>query len=186
MKTRFSILIIIPVLLFFINCGGESVPKEYQHTRAGFIITAPAGWSKASEDNEMYEFRSGNYKLIEVGGFDLGVPSEDLYSISLGEFVSLLRESALDGLDGYCDEARIRNYMINEAGETRWGGETAYRLQASGYSDEASVSMILDMIVIVEKETSRMYMFASQIEENVYPKVEKDLELMIASFQVMQ
>lgn len=185
MKVKFNLLIIMAFLIF-IGCGGGSEPKEYVHTRAGFKITAPAGWDKTNEDIEMYEFRSGDLKLVEVGGFDLPADTEDILSLSDEEFMVLLKQSTMDGLDGYCSEAKINGYQINEENEAEWGGEVAYRVQASGYSSEALATMIVDMIASVRKEKGRMYMFASQIEQSIYPKVKKDLELMIASFQILE
>lgn len=185
MKIKYYMLISIAAL-WFIDCGGPSEPKEYIHTQAGFKITTPAGWKKTSEDHEIYEFRSGDYKLVEVGGFDLPVPPEDLFSLPTDEFVSLLRESTLDGLDGYCLDARIRDYWVGDERETVWGDRIAYRVQAKGYSTEALTSMVIDIIAIVHEEKSRIYMFASQIKESIYPQTKKVLELMIASFQLTE
>lgn len=185
MKVRYC-LIIIAVFLSCIRCGAPSEPKEYIHARAGFKITAPAGWKKISEDFEMFEFRSGDYKLIEVGGFDLGIPPDDFYNLTDDEFFELLRESTREGLDGYCIEATIRDYTISDARETVWGDRIAYRVQAKGYSTEAMASMVVDIIAIVYEEKSRMYMFASQIDEKAYQETKKYLELMIASFQIIE
>jgi hypothetical protein len=186
MKIKYCVPIIILAFLFLISCGGVSQPKEYTHIRAGFKITAPTGWNKILEDNEMYEFRSGDLKLVEVGGFDLGVGPDDIYSLSSSEFMDLLGESTLDGLDGYCEEAKITNYMIKEQEESMWSGEPAFHVQASGYSSEALASMTVDIFTIVDKDSGRMYMFASQIEEGSYLKAKKDLDLMITSFKLIR
>ncbi|KPJ72142.1 hypothetical protein AMJ52_07280 [candidate division TA06 bacterium DG_78] len=185
MKKRYYAIIVVVLLMFFIRCG-ESEPKEYMHSRAGFKITAPGGWSKMSEDNEMYEFRSGSRKLIEVGGFDLGIPPTDLYALTYAEFNTMLKESVLEGLDGYCEEAMIANYKTTDLYGLEWGGESAFRVQATGYSKNAEADMVVDILAIVHKETSRMYMFAAQIEEGMYDDAKQDIELMIASFQLLE
>lgn len=186
MELKYKVVIIALALLLSINCGGDSEPKEYIHTQAGFKITAPAGWRKVSEDREMYEFRSGDLKLVEVGSFYLEIPPEDLYSLSNEDFGNMLMESTLEGLDGYCIEARIKDYKIEEQSDTRWGGALAYRVRASGYSTEALDHMVVDIIAMVHEEESRMYMFASQIVENDYAKTKVDIESMIASFKLIQ
>jgi hypothetical protein len=185
MKKRYYVLIIVVLMLFFIRCG-ESEPKEYVHAAAGFKITAPGGWSKMSEDNEMYEFRSGSRKLIEVGGFDLGIAPSDLYALTYAEYNTLLKESVLEGLDGYCEEAMIANYEATDLYGLEWGGESAFRVQATGYSKHAEADMVVDILAMVHRETSRMYMFAAQIEEDMYQTTKQDIELMIASFQLLE
>jgi len=185
MRIKYTVVVTL-VLLLSINCGGDSVPKEYIHTQAGLKITAPAGWRKVSEDHEMYEFRSGDLKLVEVGSFYLEIPSEDLHNLSNEDFHYMLMESTLEGLDGYCIEARIKDYKIEDQGETEWGGEYAYRVRASGYSAEALDQMVVDIIATVHKEESRMYMFASQIVESDYAKTKADIESMITSFKIIQ
>jgi hypothetical protein len=185
MKKRYYVLIVFVLLAFFIRCG-ESEPKEYVHSRAGFKITAPGGWSKISEDSDMFEFRSGARRLIEVGGFDLGIAPSDLYALTYVEFNELLKESVLEGLDGYCEEAMIANYETTDLYGTDWGGESAFRVQATGYSEHAEADMIIDLLAMVHRESSRMYMFAAQIEEEMYQNTKQDIELMIASFQLLE
>jgi hypothetical protein len=185
MKKRYYVLIVVVLMVFFIRCG-ESEPKEYVHTAAGFKITAPGGWSKISEDNEMYEFRSGNRKLIEVGGFDLGIAPTDLYALTYAEFNTMIKEAVLEGLDGYCEEAMIANYEAKDLYGLEWGGESAFRVQATGYSKHAEVDMVVDILAMVHKESSCMYMFAAQIEEGTYPDTKQDIELMITSFQLLE
>jgi len=186
MEIKCKVVIITLVLLLSISCGGDSEPKEYIHTQAGFKITAPAGWQKVSEDHEMYEFRSGDLKLIEVGSFYLEIPSEDLYNLSNENIHYMLMKSTLEGLDGYCLEARIKDYKIEDQSETEWGGEYAYRVRARGYSADALDQMVVDIISMVHKEESRMYMFASQIVESEYRKTKPDIETMITSFTIIQ
>lgn len=185
MKIKYCIFSVF-MLLLLMNCGGDSEPKEYIHTQAGFSIRAPAGWKKTLEDHEMYEFRSGNLKLIEVGGFDLDIPAEDLHSISDDDFWYMLKESTLDGLDGYCIEATIKGYKIEEQGETEWGGGYAYRVRASGYSSDALSQMVVDIIATIYEKENRMYMFASQVAKSDYEKTKPDLESMIKSFKLLQ
>lgn len=185
MKKKYYVLIVVVLMVFFIRCG-ESEPKEYTHTSAGFKITAPGGWSKISEDNEMYEFRAGSRRLIEVGGFDLGIPPEDLYALTYAEFNTMLKESVLEGLDGYCEEAMIADYEAKDLYGLEWGGESAFRVQATGYSKNAEVDMVVDILAMVHKETSRMYMFAAQIEEGMYDDAKQDIELTIASFRLLE
>ncbi len=185
MAAKYKVVAILALLLS-IKCGSDSEPKEYIHTQAGFKITAPAGWRKVSEDREMYEFRSGDLKLVEVGSFYLEIPPEDLYSLSNEDFRNMLMESTLEGLDGYCIEARIKDYKIEDQSKTEWGGEYAYRVRACGYSSEALEQMVVDIIAMVHEEKSRMYMFASQIVESDYTKTKADIEAMIASFKPIQ
>ncbi|UCG90845.1 MAG: hypothetical protein JSV97_07075 [candidate division WOR-3 bacterium] len=186
MKAHYCIFVITAFFLSCVHCGAPSEPKEYIHTRAGFKITAPAGWKKKSEDFEMFEFRSGDYKLVEVGGFALGIPPDDFYRLTDDDFFALLRESTREGLDSYCTEATIRDYTISDSRETVWGDRIAYRAQAKGYSNETMASMVVDIIAIVYEEKSRVYMFASQIDEKAYAQTKKYLELMIASFQIIE
>jgi hypothetical protein len=174
------------VALFVLGCGGPSEPQTFAHSQASFKITIPAGWSKISEDSEMYEFRDGDLKLIEVGGFDMELSEEDFEGVSDEEFMDLLEESTLDGLEGYCDEAEIPNYTINSQGHTTWGGIPAYRLQAQGYSNAAEEEMIVDLLASINKGNGFMYMFASQIAENMYNKAKADLENAIMSFTLME
>ncbi len=183
MKTNYGLFLVF-ILSLIINCGGDSEPKVYKHTRAGFSIKAPAGWRMVFEDHEMYEFRSGNLILIEVGGFDLEIPAEDLYNISNEDFGYMLMESTLDGLEGYCIEARIKDYKIEEQGETEWGGGYAYRVRASGYSSDALAQMVVDIIATIYEKENRMYMFASQIARSDYAEIKPELESMIESFKL--
>jgi hypothetical protein len=185
MKKRYYMLFVVVLLIFFIRCG-ESEPKEYVHTAAGFKITAPGGWSKISEDNEMYEFRSGVRKLIEVGGFDLGIAPSDLYALTYAEFNTMLKELVLEGLDGYCEEAMIADYKATDLYGLEWGGESAFRVQATGYSKHTEADMVVDILAMIHRETSRMYMFAVQIEEGMYQNTKQDIELMIASFRLLE
>jgi hypothetical protein len=186
MKPRSFTVFSILMLFIFTGCGDHRRSKEYSHAQAGFKITIPGGWNKTGGDSEMYEFRSGNLKLIEVGGFDLPVGVEVLYGLPSDEFLNTLKQATLDGLDGYCEEARITGYRINEQYETMWGGEPAYRVQASGYSNEALASMVVDIVALVYREKARMYMFISQIEEASYSRTKYEIEGIITSFQLLR
>lgn len=95
-------------------------------------------------------------------------------------------KSTLEGLDGYCLEARIKDYKIENKSTTEWGGEYAYRVRARGYSAETLDQMVVDIIAMVHKEESRMYMSASQIVESDYKKTKPDIETMITSFKIIQ
>jgi hypothetical protein len=178
----------IPLVLVmvYLHCGGPSEATEYIHQGARFKITIPAGWVKISEDNEMYEFRSGDYKLIEVGGFDLELTRDELTGITDAEVADWIEESTLEGLEGYCDEARIVGYTIQKEGPMTWGGLPAYGVQISGYSEEAEQTMIVDLIAAMSTETGYMYMFASQIAENMYQDTQTGLDVAIKSFQLVQ
>lgn len=186
MRLKYHYTIIVLIIVCAIKCGGHSEPKEYMHTQAEFKITVPVGWKKTFEDHEMFEFRSGDYKLVEVGGFDLEVPPHELYNISNEEFSELLMASTLEGLDGYRIDAQITDYMIEDEGETVWGDRLAYHVTASGYSRSAETEMKIDLIAMVYEEKSRMYMLASQIAESEYPDTYFDIASMIASFQLIK
>ena len=56
----------------------------------------------------------------------------------------------------------------------------------TGDSNQALTSAVVDMVACVLEAKGRMYMFASQIEEDAYSKTEVDLETTIASFQITQ
>ena len=172
--------------VLFLHCGGPSEATEYTHGRAGFKITIPAGWAKISEDNEMFEFRSGDYKLIEVGGFDLELTRDELTGITDVEVAEWIEESTHEGLAGYCDEARIVGYTIQEEGPMTWGGLPAYSVRIRGYSEEADKTMIVDLIAAMSIETGFMYMFASQIAEDMYQDIKNGLYASIKSFQLVQ
>lgn len=186
MRLKYQLVASILVVFCVLKCGAPSEPKEYIHTQADFKITAPAGWRKTFEDHEMFEFRSGDYKLVEVGGFDIGVPSHELYDISNEEFLELLIASTMEGLDGYCIEAQMRDYTIEDEGRTVWGDRLAYHVTARGYSRMAEMDMKVDLVAIVYEEKSRMYFFASQIAENEYADAFFDIASMIASFQIIE
>jgi len=185
MKAKHLIIVLIPAVLFFIRCGTPPAPEDYIHTTAGFKFTVTAGWNKADEDKERYEFRQGNYKLVEVGGFDLEVKPEELTQLNDELTGAMLKESTMGGLEGYCTEAHIKNYSITEEGSTTWCGLPAYKVKAKGYSDEVSASVTVDIIVALLKSKARMYMFSSQIVDSEYSKVQNDLQTMIASFQLL-
>ncbi|UCC12194.1 MAG: hypothetical protein JSW02_01265 [candidate division WOR-3 bacterium] len=182
-KLFIAVLFIGTLLL---HCGGPSEAMEYTHSRAGFKITIPAGWTKISEDNEMFEFRSGDLKLIEVGGFDLELTMDELSGITDAEVAEWIEESTHEGLEGYCDEARIVGYTIQKEGPMTWGGLPAYSVQIRGYSEEADKTMIVDLIAAMSIETGYMYMFASQIAESMYQDVRSGLDAAITSFKLTQ
>ena len=187
-RMRYSYLFIIPIVLgmVFFHCGEPSQATEYTHTGVGFKITIPAGWSKISEDYEMYEFRSGDLKLIEVGGFDLELAEGELNGITDTEIAEWLTESTLEGLEGYCDEARIVGYTIQQEGPLTWGGLPAYSVQIRGYSEEADETMVVDLIAAMSTQTGFMYMFASQIAEDMYQETKAALDATIKSFALVQ
>ena len=186
MRLKYQFVICVLVLMCASMCSAPSEPKEYIHTQADFKITAPVGWRKTFEDHEMFEFRSGDYKLVEVGGFDIGVPSHELYDISNEEFLELLIASTLEGLNEYCIDAQMRDYMIEDEGKTVWGDRLAYHVTARGYSRIAEMDVKVDLVAIVYEEKSRMYFFASQIAENEYADAFFDIASMIASFQLIE
>lgn len=185
---KYKQLLFIPCILVLIlsHCGGPSEATEYAHRGAGFKITIPAGWVKISEDNEMFEFRSGDYKLIEVGGFDLGLTRDELTGITDAEVAEWIEESTLEGLEGYCDEARIVGYTIQKEGPMTWGGLPAYGVQIRGYSEEADETMIVDLFAAMSVNTGYMYMFASQIADHMYQDVKTGLDASIKSFELVQ
>lgn len=187
MRKRYNLLLLIIALLICLRCEPPSEPTEYTHTQAGFKVVCPAGWSKIDEDKEMYEFRSGSVKLIEVGGFDLEMPEDTLNAI-FAEGVNVLEELTLDGLEGYNEEAKLVSIRIDDQYQTTWGGESAYRVRETGYSEEAEVSMVVDLVACLFTKNGRvyMYMFASQIAESEYQKIKSELETTIASFQILK
>ncbi len=187
MRKRYIISIIATAAFFIIACGGgaPSEPVVYTHQIAGFKITAPAGWKKMSEDSEMYEFRMGNFKLIEVGGFDLELTADELAEITIAEIAEMVAEATLSGLEGYCEEATIEEWSLDSEGETTWGGVPGYRVKATGHSEEAGKKMVVDLIGIFSIKNGYMYMFASQIETGAYNKTKPELEACISSFALI-
>ncbi len=186
MRYKKFLFVIFSGLILLMNCeSGPREPREYVHASKGFKITMPGNWQKESEDGDMFEFRWGSLRLVEVGGFDLPVEKEDLFDLDEDEFRALLMESTLQGLDGYCEEAKIQNFVIKEQYETIWSDEMAYRVQVSGYSNEALTTVVVDMLAIVKREQGRMYMFASQIEEKAYSELKMSIEGMIQSFKIL-
>ena len=174
----------IVVIILFIGCGGPSEPKVYTHEQAMFSVTCPAGWSLISQDAEMYEFRKGDVKLIEVGGFDFGMTEEDFADMSDADFKDFMREASLGGLEGYCEEAEIRDWTIDEQYHATWGGLQSYRIHAKGFSDAADVNMVIDLIAAVNMDSGLLYMFASQIAHDQYSSTKTDVEAVIQSFRV--
>jgi hypothetical protein len=187
MRTKYYTIILASVFLL-LSCGEEAKPqepKEYIHRQAGFKIMAPAGWEKTDVDSEHFEFRSGSFKLIEVGGFSLELDPNAFQDFTNEEFMDLLRESTMEGFWGYCEDARIRNYEIIEKKDTGWDNLPAYRVTASGYSDIAQTDMVVDIIAIVYDSKSMIYMFASQIDKTEYQKTKPHLESTITSFKLL-
>jgi hypothetical protein len=185
-KSKLLVMAIIPVMIMpLVRCGPPPAAKEYTHTTSGFKFTAAAGWNLVDQDSERYEFRLGNYKLVEVAGFDLELKPSDLAELDDELTGALLKESTMGGLEGYCEEARIKNYNITEEGPTTWGGLPGYQIKARGYSEEVTDNVAVDIIVAVVKSKARMYMLASQILESDYTKTEPDLLQMISSFQLL-
>ena len=129
-----------------------------------------------SEDSEMCEYRMGNFKLIEVGGFDLEFTPEELADITVTDIADIVKEATLGGLEGYCEEATIKGWSMDYEGETTWGGIPGYRVKTKGYSDEAGKNMVVDLIGIFNIRNGYMYMFASQIETGVYDKTKPELK----------
>jgi hypothetical protein len=187
MKKYYCLLVFV-IMAFVVSTCAPSEPVEYVHEKAGFKITIPAGWTKMSEDSEMYEFRSGNYKLIEVIGFDLELAQQDIADLTDSEFKNMVRQSALDGLEGYCDEAEIQDYVVEKQRETTWGGYDAYRVKAVGFSNAADKKMVVDLIASFVMRDNRLYayLYASQISEDVYKDIEDSIETTIASFQIIE
>lgn len=185
MRKTQLLLLITAVIFVAVRCGeGPSEPVVHTHTQAGFKITAPAGWSLMSQDEEMFEFRHGDVQLIEVGGFDLEMGPEDFEDVSMDEFMNTLRDGTRDGLDGYCEEAEIVDWRVKEQKETTWGGEPAYHIRAEGYSEAAETDMVVDLVSCMHKQSGFMYMFASQIAAGDYEKVKTDLKATISSFTI--
>jgi len=182
MKTIIYTCITIAVILM-IGCAGSSEPKVYNHTEAYFAVTCPAGWSLISQDSEMYEFRRGDVKLIEVGGFEFG-DIEEFLDMPDAEFKEFMRTASLDGLEGYCEEAEIMDYEIMEQYHTTWGGLGAYRIRAQGFSEAADVDMVLDLLAALNLKSGMLYMFASQIAKSQYDNTKADVETVINSFKV--
>jgi len=186
MKRALSVCLLIAVLCL-IGCAGSSEPKVYSHSQARFSITCPAGWSLTSQDNEMYEFRRGDVKLIEVGGFIFSTDPEEIEymnSLSESELKEFLRSASLDGLEGYCEEAEIMNWTISDQFHMSWDGRPGYRIRANGYSDPAGVDMTLDLIAAIDMQSGMLYMLASQISKSQYEATKVDLEAAIQSFRV--
>jgi len=181
MKTFLYTCITIAVILM-IGCAGSSEPKVYTHEQAYFSVTCPAGWSLISQDNEMYEFRRGDVKLIEVGGFDFG-DIEDFLEMPDAEFKEFMRTASLDGLDGYCEEAEIHDWTILEQYHTTWGGLEAYHVRAQGFSEAADVDMVLDLLAALNLNNGMLYMFASQIAKSQYDNTKTDVDAVINSFR---
>ena len=116
MKTRCIVLIAALALLAFINCsgGGSSEAKEYTHNTAGFKITAPANWEMIEQTSEAFEFRRGNFMLIEVAG---SIFEEEVdYIMHNPDFEPslLLEDAALLFLKEYCKEAGMTGYKFYE------------------------------------------------------------------------
>jgi hypothetical protein len=184
MKTKY--LVVPLAFLLIVHCGEPTAPREYVHTQAGFKITVPQGWRKTAEDKDMYEFRSGDRKLIEVGSFPMDVTTEEFGLLSDEDFFDMLKESAVGGLDAYCNEAHITGYRMTDQRETVWAGIGGFRMQVRGTSTQAMVPVVVDLVIIIFEAKSRMFMFISQIEESVYPSIKSDLESMITSFQLIE
>jgi hypothetical protein len=174
--------------VFALTACAPSEPVTYNHEKAGFRITVPAGWAKMSEDDEMYEFRSGDYKLIEVVGFDLELTEEDIQDLTDSEYQDMVRKAAIDGLEGYCEEAEITDYRIQQQYETTWGGHDAYRMKASGYSEAAEKSMVVDLLAsfVMKKNHLFAYLLASQIAQDEYDATKSSLEACFASFRLIE
>lgn len=174
----------IAVIILIIGCAGSPEAKVYTHTQAYFSVTCPAGWSLVSQDAEMYEFRNGDVKLIEVGGFDFGMTAADFEDMSEAGFKDFMKDASLGGLEGYCEEAEIQDWTIDEQYHTTWGGLDAYRIRAKGFSNAAEVDMVVDLVATLNFENGMLYMFASQIAKNQYEGARTDVEATLASFRV--
>lgn len=179
---KFAYACMIIVIMLMIGCAGSSEPKVYSHEQAYFSVTCPSGWSLISQDSEMYEFRRGDVKLVEVGGFEFG-DVDDFIEMPESEFKEFMRTASLDGLEGYCEEAEITGWTIIEQFHTTWGGLKAYRVRAQGYSEPAEVDMMLDLLAALNLDNGMLYMFASQIEKGQYDNTKADVEMMIQSFR---
>jgi hypothetical protein len=174
----------ITFIILIVGCAGPSAPKVYTHEQAGFSVTCPAGWSLMSQDAEMFEFRSGDVKLIEIGGFNFGVSTAELEEMSDADFKDFMKDASLGGLEGYCSEAEIQDWMIDEQYHTTWGGLEAYRVRARGFSNAADVDMVVDLVAAYNFDNGMLYMFASQIAKNQYEGTKKDMEAALTSFRV--
>ena len=174
---------VIIAFILMMGCEESSEPKVYNHTDAYFSVTCPGGWSLISEDSEMYEFRKGDVKLIEVGGFDFG-GVEEFIDMPDEQFKEFMRSASLDGLEGYCEEAEIRDWTIMEQYHTTWGGMAAYRIRAQGFSDAADVDMVLDLLAALNLKNGMLYMLASQIAKSQYEGTKADVETVVNSFKV--
>jgi len=184
-RSKLAILAIIPIILLIVFCGPPPAPKDYTHATAGFKFTAAAGWNLVDQDDERYEFRLGSHKLVEVAGFDLELKPSDLAELDEELTGVLLKESTMGGLEGYCEEAKIKNYSVTEESPMIWAGLPGYRVKAKGYSDEVTDDVVVDIVVSVMKSKARMYMLASQIIESDYTKTQPELLQMINSFQLL-
>ena len=180
------VIIFAASLLMLAGCdSAPSVPKEYIHTRAGFKITAPAHWKLISEDHETFEFRRGDCKLIEVGSFDLDITRADIEALTPDEFAAAIEEITLNAVKGYCEGAQITGYRVAERMPYKWENMPGFRMKIIGYSDAADENMVTDAIIGLNKEQLRIYGFFSQIIEADYDETADDLEMSIASFQLL-
>ncbi|MBN2621414.1 hypothetical protein JXB22_10040 [candidate division WOR-3 bacterium] len=175
---------IVTFIILIVGCAGPSEPKVYTHEQAHFSVTCPAGWSLISQDGEMFEFRSGDVKLIEVGGFDFGLTSADFEEMSDSEFKDWMKDASLGGLEGYCSEAEIQEWTIDEQYHATWGGLEAYRVRAQGFSNAADVDMVVDLVAAINLDNGMLYMFASQIAKSQYEGAKKDMDAALTSFRV--
>jgi hypothetical protein len=187
MRRVIFLLCAICVVGVLMQCErGPAEPTEYTHKTARFKITMPAHWSKLNEDEEMFEFRRGGMRLVEVGGFDIGIPASDFEDIPEEGIKKLIKEATQEGFLGYCEEAEINDYTIEGEDFTTWGGQLAYHIKANGYSDYAEEDMIVNIVANIHPEKSRMYMFASQIAKQYYEDIEPNLVKTIGSFKVIE
>jgi len=190
MKTQTIAIIAVIATLTIISCGGSgggasSVPTEYLHDAAGFKITAPAGWEMMDKSVETYEFRQGDYMLIEVGGFDLGKDLYETLNDPEFDYPLFLEDASLGFLKDYCKEAAITGYRVTLRNETSWGGMPAFRLKAEGFSAPINKTVTIDVLLAVNKSSCVAYVFASQIAKSKYDEASGEIETSIASFQVI-
>jgi hypothetical protein len=183
MRKIFNALM-IAVILIIVGCAESPEPKVYTHEQAQFSVTCPAGWRLISQDEEMYEFRKGDVRLIEVGGFDFGMTAADFEDMTDADLKDFMQEASLGGFEGYCEEAQITNWAIDEQYHTAWGGTNAYRIRAKGFSNTAEVDMIVDLIAAVSVDKGMLYMFASQVAQEQYSSTQAEVEATIKSFQI--
>jgi len=183
MRTTIAACVMFAILL--VGCSGNSEPSEHVHNSARFKITIPAGWKLISEDDEMFEFRKGDTRLIEVGRFELDFTPDEMADMEDDEITEMLEQSSDGGFKSYCIDARISDYRIEQQNSRVWGGLPAYYIKARGFSNEIDESVVIDLLIAIHRDRCAMYLFASQVTRSNYEKTEQHIKSSIESFQVI-